>query len=41
LRTLLNEQIALVGGVKDFDGADDLAICERRALVRRGTAGGG
>jgi hypothetical protein len=34
-RAYLNEEIALVGGVKDFDGADDLAICERRACPPR------
>ena len=27
-----NDEIALVDGIEDFDGADDLAVCERRAL---------
>jgi hypothetical protein len=34
-----NDEIALVDGIEDFDGADDLAVCERRALVRLGAGG--
>jgi hypothetical protein len=34
-----NDKIALIGGVEDFDGADDLAACKRGALVRLGHRG--
>ena len=29
-----DDEIALIGGVEDFDGADYLAVCKRRALGR-------